>query len=338
MFCIASTTKPITAAATLAVSVTRLGGLRWVSARRWDRDWPSVPGSSLAGRCPVTAAAQSTALATIQLPSPEPNGSPSPGSLLAAAACPARPMCWTCASSPPGAVLAPCPCSPSAAPTLKAPLGTGGSWSRPGHCYPVAVYHRRVYKYAVEEEFLDHSPGPASGGRGPGMSLTPSRWIAASSERLVAAGLGPPGEHAVICLLALNGLRVSEATGVGVGHLGLGRGHRPWTISRRAARVVFIRLAPCTARAIGLATSERTGGPVLLAADGRALRAGLWRARSAILGLNPGRRGAQPSGALSRPAGRTVGHPGNLGGHETWEDSGSWRHSGSTRMSCANAR
>ena len=33
-----------------------------------------------------------------------------------------------------------------------------------------------------------------------------------------------------------------------------------------------------------------------------------------------------------------VGHPGNLGGHETWEDAGSWRHSGSTRMSCANAR
>jgi hypothetical protein len=33
-----------------------------------------------------------------------------------------------------------------------------------------------------------------------------------------------------------------------------------------------------------------------------------------------------------------LSHPGNLGGHETWEDAGSWRHSGSTRMSCANAR
>ena len=30
---------------------------------------------------------------------------------------------------------------------------------------------------------------------------------------LVAAGLGPPGEHALISLLALNGLRVSETTG-----------------------------------------------------------------------------------------------------------------------------
>ena len=30
---------------------------------------------------------------------------------------------------------------------------------------------------------------------------------------LVAAGLGAPSEHALISLLALNGLRVSEATG-----------------------------------------------------------------------------------------------------------------------------
>jgi hypothetical protein len=33
---------------------------------------------------------------------------------------------------------------------------------------------------------------------------------------LVAAGLGPPREHALISLLALNGLRVSEATGADV--------------------------------------------------------------------------------------------------------------------------
>ncbi len=33
-----------------------------------------------------------------------------------------------------------------------------------------------------------------------------------------------------------------------------------------------------------------------------------------------------------------VGHPGNLGGSDSWEDAGSWRHRRSTRMSCANAR
>ena len=37
---------------------------------------------------------------------------------------------------------------------------------------------------------------------------------------LLAAGLGPPLEHALISLLALNGLRVSEVTGADIEHLG----------------------------------------------------------------------------------------------------------------------
>ena len=43
---------------------------------------------------------------------------------------------------------------------------------------------------------------------------------------LVAAGLGQPAEHALISLLALNGLRVSEATGADIEALGIERGHR----------------------------------------------------------------------------------------------------------------
>jgi integrase len=48
------------------------------------------------------------------------------------------------------------------------------------------------------------------------------------------AGLGPPTEHALVSLLALNGLRVSEATGADIEHLGVERGHRTVTIARRA--------------------------------------------------------------------------------------------------------
>jgi len=88
---------------------------------------------------------------------------------------------------------------------------------------------------------------------------------------LVAAGLGPQCEHALISLLALNGLRVPEATGVGIEHLGLERGHRTLTITRKGGKVVTIPLAPRTARATGLAVGERTDGPVFLAADGRRL-------------------------------------------------------------------
>ena len=100
----------------------------------------------------------------------------------------------------------------------------------------------------------------------------PSPWTATSSAR----SWSPPGsarlpEHALISLLALNGLRVSEATGADIEHLGLERGHRTLTITRKGGKVVTIPLAPRTARAIDLAIGERTDGPVFLAADGRRL-------------------------------------------------------------------
>ena len=53
---------------------------------------------------------------------------------------------------------------------------------------------------------------------------------------------------------------MSEATGADIEHLGLERGHRTLTITRKGGKVVTIPLAPRTARAIDLAIGERTGG------------------------------------------------------------------------------
>ena len=128
------------------------------------------------------------------------------------------------------------------------------------------------YKYAVEEELLDHSP--AAHVRRPRVDYESHATALDRNELgalLVAAGLGPPPEHALISLLALNGLRVSEATGADIEQLGLERGHRTLTITRKGGKVVTIPLAPRTARAIDLAIGERTDGPVFLAADGRRL-------------------------------------------------------------------
>src|SRR6516164_8993566 len=47
-------------------SVTRPGGLSWVSANRWDRNWPSPPVPARPGGAPMTTAAPSSALAAIQ--------------------------------------------------------------------------------------------------------------------------------------------------------------------------------------------------------------------------------------------------------------------------------
>ena len=93
------------------------------------------------------------------------------------------------------------------------------------------------YRYAVEEELIDHSP--AAHVRRPRVDYE-SHAVALDRNELgallVAAGLGPPAEHALIALLALNGLRVSEATGTDIEHLGLERGHRTLTITRKTSQ------------------------------------------------------------------------------------------------------
>jgi hypothetical protein len=85
---------------------------------------------------------------------------------------------------------------------------------------------------------------------------------------LVAAGLGPPEEHALISLLALDGLRVSEATGADIEALGIERGHRTLVITRKGRKIVTIPLAPRSARAIDLAIGERAEGPIFLGTGG----------------------------------------------------------------------
>ena len=101
------------------------------------------------------------------------------------------------------------------------------------------------YRYAVEEDLLDHSP--AAHVRRPRLDYESHATALDRNELgalLVAAGLGSPVEHALISLLALNGLRVSEATGANIEALGVERGHRTLVITRKGGKVVTIPLAP----------------------------------------------------------------------------------------------
>ena len=128
------------------------------------------------------------------------------------------------------------------------------------------------YRYAVEEDLLDHSP--AAHVRRPRLDYESHATGLDRNELgalLVAAGLGTAGEHALVSLLALNGLRVSEATGADIEALGVERGHRTLVVTRKGGKVVTVPLAPRTARAIDLAVGERSEGPVFLSADGRRL-------------------------------------------------------------------
>ena len=167
------------------------------------------------------------------------------------------------------------------------------------------------FKYAVEEGLLDHSP--AAHVRRPRVDYESHAAALDRNELgalLVAAGLGPPPEHALISLLALNGLRVSETTGADIEHLGLERGHRTLTITRKGGKVVTIPLAPRTARAIDLAIDERAGGAGVpgcgRAAAGPARRCAVPATRrSGPGGHEPGsaHRGPSAPGTSSRAAG-----------------------------------
>ena len=128
------------------------------------------------------------------------------------------------------------------------------------------------YRYAEEEGLIAHSP--AVHVRRPRIDYE-SHAIGLDRNEvgalLVAAGLGPATEHALISLLALNGLRVSEAIGADIEALAVERGHRTRTIVRKGGKTVTIPLAPRTARAVDLAVGERSIGPIFITGGGQRL-------------------------------------------------------------------
>jgi len=89
---------------------------------------------------------------------------------------------------------------------------------------------------------------------------------------LVAAGLAGARDHALVSLLALNGLRISEALGSDIDALGLEPGHRTLTVCRKGGQIVTMPLAPRVARASDLAIGEHTSGPIFLGPDGQRLQ------------------------------------------------------------------
>jgi integrase/recombinase XerD len=127
----------------------------------------------------------------------------------------------------------------------------------------------RFYRYAEQEGLIEHSP--AVHVRRPKVDYE-SHAIGLDRNELgamlVAAGLAGARDHALISLLALNGLRVSEAIGARIENLALERGHRTLTVLRKGGKTVVMPLAPRTARAIDLVVSERFEGTILYSNDG----------------------------------------------------------------------
>ncbi len=125
------------------------------------------------------------------------------------------------------------------------------------------------YRYCEQEQLIDRNP--ALNMRRPKVDYE-SRTLGLDRNELgaflVQAGLGSPRDHALASLLALNGLRISEALGADVEDLDFERGHRTLKILRKGGKRATIPLAPRTSRVLDLYLDERTTGPIFLGAKG----------------------------------------------------------------------
>ena len=93
------------------------------------------------------------------------------------------------------------------------------------------------YRYCHVKGILERNP--AANVRRPKVDVE-SRTLGLDRNELggllVQAGLGSAHDHALISLLALNGLRISEALGADIESMGMDRGHRTMAIVRKGGK------------------------------------------------------------------------------------------------------
>ena len=125
------------------------------------------------------------------------------------------------------------------------------------------------YRYCEQEGLVERNP--ALNGRRPKVDYE-SRTLGLDRNELgaflVQAGLGSARDHALASLLALSGLRISEALGADIGDLDFERGHRSLKVVRKGGKLATIPLAPRTSRVIEVYIGEGATGPIFLGAKG----------------------------------------------------------------------
>jgi site-specific recombinase XerD len=116
------------------------------------------------------------------------------------------------------------------------------------------------YSYAQDEDAIGRNP--VARVRRPKVG-TDTTSMGPDREALVAhirqAANDSPRSHALVLLLGLNGLRISEALGADVAALLIERGHRVLTITRKGGTKATIPLAPRTAEAVDAYVSGHSG-------------------------------------------------------------------------------
>jgi integrase/recombinase XerD len=135
------------------------------------------------------------------------------------------------------------------------------------------------YRYCEGEEVVEKNP--VTHVRRPTVGTdTVSTGLDADelADLIHAAEADSPRSHALVLLLGMNGLRVSEVLSADVDDLNTERGHRVLLVTRKGGKKATIPLAPRTAEAVDAYVSERTTGPLFVTATGKRWeRSEVWR-------------------------------------------------------------
>lgn len=126
------------------------------------------------------------------------------------------------------------------------------------------------YRWCEEEGAIDRNPAErVRRPRVPKESPTLGLDRTETEELLAAAAASDPRDLALVLLLTLNGLRVSEVCRARAEDLTTERGHRVLEVHGKGDRIDRVPLAPRTAEALETALAGRTTGPILTTDDGQ---------------------------------------------------------------------
>ena len=157
--------------------------------------------------------------------------------------------------------------------------------------YAAATVARRFgtvatfYKYAVIDGLIPASPAaavtrPKVAWEGQKRTVLHPLEFAAL---LAAARTSGPNDHALVCLLGMLGLRVSEACGTDIADLHYAAGYELLHVLGKGAKPADIPLPIPVLRAVREAVDGRTTGPILRTRTGRRMdRAGASRALTRV--------------------------------------------------------
>jgi site-specific recombinase XerD len=150
-------------------------------------------------------------------------------------------------------------------------------WLQDEGCYQPSTVSRRLsivvvfYRVCVIDQILNHSPAdyvrrPTAPAESPTLGLGHLQFEALITTARLSDNING---FALVALLGLVGLRIFEACGLSVSHLGEEHGRRVLRVRGKGGKVVLVPLPPAVARAIDQAIDGRENGPILRNTLGR---------------------------------------------------------------------